>query len=153
MRPALHLAAGKGHKEFHLGSTWFCVRKERRLTPDVWGQETLLLPSLFSCILSLSSNVSCLLSAGHSFRGDGVRKRWPPESLHPAQPRPAAPIWGAQHQRGAPQSMGCHGVPGTSRAAFPALFDLCALTIPRGGRRPGRCWGCSSLVPVVCTDF
>lgn len=85
------MAAGKawplncrGQKEFHFGSTWFCVRKEQRLTPDVWGQESLLLPSSFSCILSLSSNVSCLLAAGHSFRGDGVRKRWPPESLYPA---------------------------------------------------------------------
>lgn len=91
MRPTLHMAAGKawplncrGQKEFHFGSTWFCVRKEQRLTPDVWGQESLLLPSSFSCILSLSSNVSCLLAAGHSFRGDGVRKRWPPESLYPA---------------------------------------------------------------------
>lgn len=32
-------AAGKGHKEFHFGSTWFCVRKEQRLTPHVWGRE------------------------------------------------------------------------------------------------------------------
>lgn len=33
--------------------------------------------------------------------------------------------------------MGCHGVRGTSQAALPALFDLCALAIPREGGREG----------------
>lgn len=30
-------APGKGHKEFYFVSTWFCVRKERRLTPECVG--------------------------------------------------------------------------------------------------------------------
>lgn len=45
---------------------------------------------------------------------------------------------GAQHQRGAPQSVGCHGVQGTSQAALPALFDLCAPAMPREEGREAR---------------
>lgn len=145
----------RGQKEFHFGSTWLCVRKERRLTPDVWGRETLLLRSPFSCILSLSSNVSCLLSAGHSFRGDGVRKRWPPEFLHPAQRLglqlpPGEPNTSEEHPR-AWGAMEC-GAPARQH------FLRCLICVPqpfpgREGGRPRSSWGCSSLVPVICTDF
>lgn len=34
--------------------------------------------------------------------------------------------------------MGCHGVRGTSQAALPALFDVCAPAIPREGGREAR---------------
>lgn len=149
MRPALHPAAGKGHKEFHLGSTWFCVRKERRLTPDVWGRETLLLPSSFSCILSLSSNVSCLLSAGHSFRGDGVRKRWPPESLHPAQPPLQLPSGEPNTSEEHPRAWGAM----ECRAPAGQYFLRCLICVPQPFPEEGGGPGTPGAAAAWCQLF
>lgn len=73
-----------------------------------------------------------------------------------AVPQLAAPAWEAQHQRGAPQSVGCYGVPGASQAASTSCaveFAHPSHSQREGGREGGKAWEHPGVQqPVICTE-